>query len=672
MPSECVKTITLAPLTGPLDTRSLPSEVSFGSWRWRQNVDALSSGKASRRKGFQKLIPSAAIYNNQDLHDQLIVSPTEGCTGSVNVGSGVRQPITTLFEVVSTTGVRRLLAATQNRVYCSRFTKGNWKLISDSFGGDAQSGLPERRWECAQVNDAVILTNNHDAPKKWLIDQPDQPNTGCATVDISDIDSLSEIGLTRASTIYSWKGIILLGDVIMDGQSIPHRVVWSDLNAPTSFTPANDSIAGFQDLGYGERIIKMMEMGDYLLIYTNKSIWQVSVIGGASVFNFRQAYSQPESGEACLAFPNTLASSGQDHYFLGRDGVYNFNLFLPKPERVAWMHLGSSEIFNTISFTTCLGHTACYHQPSKEYRVSWVETSSALPQRTIAFNLEYQHADIIDFGFTAALNHAPDLRPDIDVEVLGKCFCTEADLALLADFISPSIKEGTPCVSPAASGCTTNTTSSFTTERMEGSGGQEIENYWDTSPDGELCAYLNSLDLEAECRECSVDALLVFASASDYCLKQDGGVYYREFCTAFTACGAYRRDGYSSIMRSGPIAFRAPSDIKEIKQLDVEFYAETQTTPNDLNLRIGVSATAADSNSGGAGCGVVWRNMNPKSLACPLTGIAGTTPASTVNWPMWFQARNLYFELRVNGTGGGAAFSAIHLQIGGRAKCPEV
>lgn len=693
MAGECVKTIPWAPFTGKLDTRSLPSEVRWGDWRWRQNVSVAGSGKPCRRQGFMRLLGELTpdAYQNADLHDQLLGQqsyyaelspkssdsdkvqsyppPADQCSTSVQVRSGDRQPVTMLFEAVSTNGVRRLLAATQNRIYCSRFRKENWKLVADVYGGDAETGLSERRWQAAQTNDAVIFTNNFDPPLAWFFDQP---NFGCAMQAVQQIGSLDDIGLTRCGTVYSWKGITFFGDVVMDGDRVPHRVVWSGLNTPLAFTPGNSSIAGFQDLAYGERILRFRELQDYLLIYTTRSIWQVSVIGGDAVFNFRQAYTQPETGEACLAFPNTLASTGDDHYYLGRDGIYSFNLFVPKPQRVEWMHLASLPIYDTIDLNFCEGHVACYHPPSKEYRVSWVEKTGDLPTRTMAFNVEYQNADLITHGFTAFCSHAPDLRPDIDIKVKEECWCSDADLAALAEFLAPSVKEGEPCGDVAASTCSTTTSPAYTSKLIYVDG-KAVEDVWDTNPDGALCSVLNAAGFDKECKECSVDAKLVMASASDYCLKQDGGVYYHDVCTVFTTCGTYRQDGYTTILRSGPMAFRSPSELKELKMLEVEFYAEAQTVPSDLQLRIGISATASDSNSGGAGCGVQWTTLSSRKLKCPATGDGTTTaPAQTVNWPMWFQGRHLYFELKVEGAGGAACFGAAYFLVGGRSKCPEI
>jgi hypothetical protein len=73
---------------------------------------------------------------------------------------------------------------------------------------------------------------------------------------------LDEFGLTPEqveavrAVVYAWKGIIWFGDVEMDADRIRHRVVWSGINKPLAYVPGSDTIAGFQDLDYGERVLK--------------------------------------------------------------------------------------------------------------------------------------------------------------------------------------------------------------------------------------------------------------------------------------------------------------------------------------------------------------------------------------------------------------------------------
>ena len=46
----------IEPVNGPLDTRSLPADVGYGSWRWRQNMAAVPMNKLCRRNGWRKFL----------------------------------------------------------------------------------------------------------------------------------------------------------------------------------------------------------------------------------------------------------------------------------------------------------------------------------------------------------------------------------------------------------------------------------------------------------------------------------------------------------------------------------------------------------------------------------------------------------------------------------------
>ena len=152
------------PLNGVLDTRSLPADVGYGSWRWRQNMAAVPMNKLCRRNGWRKFLYTESPYQNHDLHDQLLSKltyydeatpvdansdevqsyPSSQCGTTLNTRTQARQPITMLFEAVATNGARRLLAGTQNRLYVQRASKGNWQVISDALGGTAQTSFEKR------------------------------------------------------------------------------------------------------------------------------------------------------------------------------------------------------------------------------------------------------------------------------------------------------------------------------------------------------------------------------------------------------------------------------------------------------------------------------------------------------------------------------------------------
>lgn len=701
----------------------------------RQNVRVTDSGGTCRRPGWTKFL-DRANYNNEDLHDQLLnlqeyyldrnvpFSPqsditiyppsAQHCATTKQLRGTGRQAVTFLFSAISVSGDRKLLAGTQNRIYGFNEPKGNWKILSDAYGGDPDTlGISERRWMADQALDTVVFTNGFDPVLAWPFDGP---TYGCSMQAVSEIPSLGEIGVTRAGVVFAWKGIMFLGDVEMDGERKQHRLVWSDFEKPTSFVPSNASVANFQDLPQGERILAGKALGDSCLIYTTKGIWEMQFVSGDQIFSFRSVYSEPEHGAACLFYRFTLASTGQEHIYAGRDGIYAFNLFLPQPDRVEWMHAASAEIFDTIEEQRCDSHTAWFDPSAKEYWISWVERGEAFPRRTLVFSTRYHSNDIVDHGFTAFCTSLPDQRPTLLQWMLDNLICLRSELPEVADIITPTVKEGGYCLEEPVIDCTSSQTLILRTDPDEpdevpcGVTGSEddpllsatdeilttetdnsllaicqnrhlpiytaktkdldgrlIEDY-DAPADSEsLCSYLETTGIDELCDECESPGLLIMASAVDWCLKQNGGAYYRERCVNCADCGEYVRDPYRSFIRSGALDGGWARENKNVRSLEVEFEAEQQAIPSALEIRIGHSAQAVDPNNGA--CGLVWRPLQPKDLKCISDRggqqhlDAGTRPNKSLSWTFLFTGKYFYVEMAVDGINGAVCFSRLSLEM---------
>lgn len=732
--------IDIKPLTGYFDVRSSPDAVKPGTWRYRQNISVTESAQNCRRTGWAKLFDKAN-YNNEDLHDQLLglqeyyldrpvpitpqsditIYPPNGrfcdtVTGKKIRGLG-RQPFTFLFPVVSRSGDRRLLAGTQNRLYVQNESKGNWKIIADAYGGEPSLGLSERRWAAAQVDDTILFANGFDPILSWTFDAP---TFGCAMQAVVEVQSLKDINVTRAGVIASWRGIVILGDVEKDGERHENALQWSQSFDPLNFIPVagETNIASFYELGAGERILAMEPLGDVLLIFTTKGIWEATYVGPPQAFSFRSLYSAA-NGAGCLAYRFTIANTGQEIVYAGRDGIYVFNLFLPQPERVEWMHAASAVVFDTIDDRRCDSHSAWFVPDLKEYRISWTERGQDFPRRTLVFNTRYRSDDIVDHGFTAFCTYVPDTRPTYLQWLLDNLLCLRSELPEMADLITPTVKEGGYCLAEPIVDCTSKTTQMLTaagdnvdptncdvpgsaadvltdsggvlttdvenallnicqnrnlplwTHKTKDLDGRIIEDLDQPTPDVDsLCSYLDTLDIEGLCHECDAPGVLVMASAEDWCLKENGGVFYREKCIDCSPCGSYIRVGYRSIMRTGALDFSYPREDKNARSIEVEFQAQQQAVPSVLEMRIGFAATAVEPNSDSTGrCALVWRSLKPKNLECtslrtgPEHIAAGTRPNKPLSWSFFFSGRYVYVELAVDGINGACCFSRLSLEV---------
>lgn len=205
------------------------------------------------------------------------------------------------------------------------------------------------------------------------------------------------------------------------------------------------------------------------------------------------------------------------------------------------------------------------------------------------------------------------------------------------------------------------------------------EDYERTANDSDsLCALLDGEILDAGCRGCKTDPLFVAASSIDWSLKELGSVFYREVCANPTAIGTTTADGYVSAIGSYLLdpytsLFRtAPLFVKNAgvraEHLELDCVAAPQTPPSTISLRVGISAQVADPNDDQ--CRLVWHQRSARPLKCMSPATVeqhlkrGTMPSDTVEWQFFHQGKILYFELRIDGTGGDAVFSRITSDIG--------
>lgn len=648
MIAHTAKLIELEPLSGLFDARSPANVVPFGVWRYLQNAEMKEPRKLRRSQGWEKLLTRVG-YNNQDLHDQL----TGFTAGSI------RQPITMLYQAVSTAGFSKLIAATSKRIFVLNNSTGNWRVISDQLANGVGSMCSDHGWVAAQEGNTVVFINGFDQPVYHVLDQPPDSLT---SQSVSTIPDLVALKISRPKAIASFKGIIVMGNIVDTGERIAHRLIWSDVGRPLSWMPkAGESAASFQDLGYGEDIINMMPLADSLLVYTASGIWE-GVIGGADTpLIFRKRYTAIH-GSRCLAYHRTLVTTGAEHYYLGRDGVYRYNFYTDHPIREEWIHLASSEIFKDIDEDNCSAHVGGYNANEKSIYFSWARHGEPCAGKTMVLNTEYSGDYILDHGFSAFVNYNPDSVKTLREWVIENCICTQA---AMNEAGLGFIKEGQFCDTPAVEECTPV---QYLYTHIKRTVDDIMVEDWEqvvAHPDS-LCAKLGDVTLNELCSgeltedECNAEQIFVSASTQDFGLKQMGNVYSRERIASNAPCGEYAYDGYRTIIRSAPMDFKVAEGL--LRHLLVDVMADDAVAPSTLELRIGASYQPADPNIDK--CSLRWFQQAGRALMChspdgPSHVAARTRQATGIEWPVYIQDRYIVIEFAIDGVGGSSAFSKI-------------
>jgi hypothetical protein len=428
-----LKNVKISPLTGFLDLRSPPDLIPVGGWRWAQNFEVLEKDTLCATTGHRRLLDKPS-YNNADLHDQLFGNP--------------RETFQMLFPAETPQGYSQLFAGSHSRLYALNTESENWRIISDTFGGGTFEGCSDQVWNAAANGNVVAFTNGADAPVYHIVDQPSIEDGQQA---VSLIPDLVALNVTKVGRVWTWNNVTFYANIEIDGQRSANQILWSDYKRPLSIIPSSSSLAGRKFLDDGEVVLNGKELGNQFLIYTNKGIWVMSAVGLPNIFDFTKRYPAERPGDRTLAYPNTLLSIGSKHFYMGVDGVYQYDFYLPEPSRVEWIHLASGRVYDTIDSSRCNVHVGGYNLRKKAIWFSWVKKGESCPSETFLINTEYPWTSYLDCGFSAFANWNARTAMSLRRFMLDRCICSEQEMEQSGIGL---IKEGGSCFPQPSVNCT--------------------------------------------------------------------------------------------------------------------------------------------------------------------------------------------------------------------------
>jgi hypothetical protein len=571
--------------------------------------------------------------------------------------NGCREAVTMLNEVVVASG-RKLIAATMSRVYELNQSAGNWRLLADGLGNSGytvnQCGCNSVRGMSATLGSYLIYTNNLDAPSIYTLGDD---VSGCALQGLQTITDLTALGVTKAGGVVTWKGFTIFYDITEDGERMGGTVLWSDLDDPNSLIESDTSFAGRATIAIGETILNAAPLGNWLIIYTDKSIIRVTLVGGEDVFNFENIY----KGGNALKYKFSLINCGDQHIYLGESDIYAFTQFDTRPINYVWITEAAGFIFNGIAETDAeygsINKDACdlvtggWSDEKREAWLSWPTGSNTCPNVSLRLNLKYNAADFVDHGFTSFLTFRADDRPTVGqwIEDLGIC--------ARGTKVAVGPKDGSVCTGSSVAVANPPLYIRNPTENPD------LPVHADS-----LCARLSGKTIEDYCRDCAVEATFITASASDFTLKQqEDDVYYRQMLggnieayDGYSCHGEfYHNVGYDTVFQEGANDYRT-DDEKMIKMIGIEAEPLPQSTPSNLECEIGYASTPS--------C-FTWKTIRPLEFACQSNKTAAqhitdkTRPDGTFYFPTFRRGRFLSARFRISGIGGGGTFSAMQKMI---------
>lgn len=384
--------IVLSPLSGMLDSRSKPAELTAGSLRYKLNLSINRTGSMCVRSGHAVLdfgsTSPALTVPNWDFHRQ----------------GGPREPVTFLFEAVATNGSHILYSGTPSRLFTVNNATSEWTQIASGFDG--------ANWKAATLEDEVVFANNVLSGFGVRYS-----NIGGLLLGTVLADSI----VNRARVVIRFSDVVMLMNVTLAGADKRYRVMWSDYKVAHDFQTGVGTVAGFQDLDEGDEILAAAEMQGALYIFTVQSIWRCTLnttqatVDNPSprTFNFLKIYSEPKNQTGCLVYPNTLCTDGRQLFWLGTDTIWTFNPYIIAPTSEDWLLKGSGAMLSDdnvdrMDKRCCEAIIGEFHPDAKEIWFSYPKAGPSQPlcinDRCLVLNTEFHTMDIVDTGYSAFAN----------------------------------------------------------------------------------------------------------------------------------------------------------------------------------------------------------------------------------------------------------------------------
>jgi hypothetical protein len=269
-------------LNGGLNSTSGPLNVADNESSDLQNIDFDKFGSILKRSGYTSL-NTGGIYAS---------TSTESVDG--------------LFWAEFTSAgaiTREAVTVCGGKVYKMDALDGQWDDVSG--GASITSG---NFFASEMYNATLFLTNNVDVPLKYVT---------LDTVKTAGVPT----GLTKARFVCQFNNYFFYANVTVSGLAYPTRVYFSALRAPETWDSADWIEVSKDD---GQEITGLKVAGDRLVVYKEKSIYNVFYTGDADIPFILPGGGKSNSSVGCVA-PFSIQEVENGHVFLSYDGLYYYD-----------------------------------------------------------------------------------------------------------------------------------------------------------------------------------------------------------------------------------------------------------------------------------------------------------------------------------------------------------
>lgn len=264
-------------------------------------------------------IKSCGLGVNKDLSPEEITEGAWSDSKNVRFRNGYAEKYRGIAQVYSSTSV-----TTNGLFYYETPTARNFVHVSPTkvFSDDGTTrtditpasdftGSFDDKWSGGVFSGNLVLTNGVDKPVYW------DGNVANNLTTLPGWDAT-----WKCDVIRPWKQYLIALSVTKGSTKYPNMVKWSDAGGsgslPASWDEADTTLdAGEQDLSETtDLIVDALPMGDVLLIYKQRSIFQVSLIGQPYIFRFQRL-----PGEDGLMARGCVVDTPVGHVFVSNGDI---------------------------------------------------------------------------------------------------------------------------------------------------------------------------------------------------------------------------------------------------------------------------------------------------------------------------------------------------------------
>lgn len=249
-------------------------------------------------------------------------TPATPATGTIKSANSITGTVLAVVEFIDEDNVTHRLLFTTTREY--KFNGTDWDDITfrtvapvyTSRTGDEEDGLDyviaTGRDSTGAIKTWIIITNGVDKPRYWDGILPHFFEYSTATVANKGA-GISYTGFVTCKTLATMNGYLILGNITTSAPE-PNVLVWANTASLVNFDDGNAGAVQLVDVN--RQILKLLQLGDRMMIYSEETLHHMIHVGGFDVFAFERVLS-----EIRLLSQRGVVDLGMFHVFMAQEKI---------------------------------------------------------------------------------------------------------------------------------------------------------------------------------------------------------------------------------------------------------------------------------------------------------------------------------------------------------------